>query len=82
MGTDDLKIGEGQPDGRVYAGRSPETNEQMFIDTDGLLKAGNRDGLTFEEAQAAMKNLAPHGWRLPTKGEAMGRDTETRLAVI
>lgn len=67
MGEDDPKIGEELPNGRVCAGISPRTGKNMYVN--------GRDGgdpLTWEEARVAMKNLAPFGWRLPTKGEMAG----------
>jgi len=57
------EIGEELPDGRVYAGVSPKTGKAMYL-VDGAF-----DG-SLEEAQAALANLAPHGWRAPSKNEA------------
>jgi hypothetical protein len=67
----DPKIGEELADGRTYAGRLPKTNEEMFINRDGLLEINGRTTMTFEEAKAAMDNLAPFGWQLPSKDDAM-----------
>ena len=67
MGEDDPKIGEELPDGRICAGLSPRTGKNMYVNgMDG------GEPLTWEETKVAMKNLAPFGWRLPTKNEIEG----------
>ncbi len=75
MGTDDHKIGEELPDGRLCAGISPRTGKHMYVNG-----PEGGDPLTWEEAQVAMKNLAPFGWRLPTKDELTGVRIASRRA--
>jgi hypothetical protein len=70
MGTHDPKIGEELPDGRVCAGISPRTGKTMYVN--GRNGGDLGDLLTWDEAQVAMKNLAPFGWRLPTRDEMAG----------
>jgi hypothetical protein len=70
MGTDDPKIGEELPDGKVCAGISPRTGKNMYVN--GRNGGDLGDMLTWDEAQVAMKNLAPFGWRLPAKSEMAG----------
>jgi len=75
MGKDDPKIGELMTDGRLCAGISPRTGKHMYVN--------GRDGgdlLTWKEAQVAMKNLAPFGWRLPTKDDMAGLRMASRRA--
>jgi hypothetical protein len=75
MDEDEPKIGGELPDGRVCAGLSPRTGKNMYVcGTDG------GDALTWEETKVAMKNLAPFGWRLPTKGEMAGVRMDARWA--
>ena len=81
MAENEQKIGQTLPDGRVYAGVSPKTGKPMYFNT--AIGGVVLPGLTWEETQAAMKNLAPHGWRLPNKDEVMAwmkRDAAEREA--
>jgi hypothetical protein len=61
------RIGDRMPDGTVYAGISPETNEPMYTrSADAPLTR------TFNETQEYAANLDAHGhqdWRVPTHNE-------------
>jgi hypothetical protein len=56
-------IGEELPDGTVYAGPSPKNGQPMYVN--------GPTPVTFSraEAEAAINNLAPLGWRLPSNEE-------------
>jgi len=61
------KIGDQMPDGTIFAGISPETNQPMYApSSDAPLT------YTFNEAKAYAKKLDEDGhqdWRVPTKAE-------------
>jgi hypothetical protein len=57
------------------AGISPRTGRHMYVNGGNL-----GDLLTWDEAKVAMKNLAPFGWRLPTKSEMTGVRMAARRA--
>jgi hypothetical protein len=71
MTVEDLSIGEELPGGRVYAGLSPRTGRPMYLRSEPLVGdiIGVIEGLTRDETEAAMKNLAPLGWRGLTRDE-------------
>jgi hypothetical protein len=72
----DSLIGTQMPDGSVYAGVSPKTGKNMYVS----VGSSPGDLLTWEETQVAMKNLAPHGWRLPSRDEAIRDAASARRA--
>ncbi len=61
------KIGDKMPDGTVYVGVSPETNQRIYATpADAPLR------MTFNEAKEYATKLDAHGrqdWRVPTKAE-------------
>lgn len=61
------KVGDIMPDGAIYAGISPNTNERMYVTAkDASLL------MDFNAAAKYAKNLDEHGhkdWRVPTKEE-------------
>ncbi len=61
------KVGDKMPDGTVFAGISPETNEPMYTTPEDASLT-----MTFNEAQEYADKLYAHGhqtWRVPTKAE-------------
>jgi hypothetical protein len=71
VASDDISasrtIGDRMPDGTVYAGVSPETNQSMYA-----TPADASLSMTFNEAQKYAAKLDAHGhkdWRVPRKAE-------------
>ena len=61
------KVGHKMPDGTVYAGTSPDTNEDMYTPPADAPRT-----MKWKEAMEYTAKLAAHGyldWRVPTKGE-------------
>jgi hypothetical protein len=61
------RIGQEMPDGTIYAGLSPETNQPMYT-----MPADAPLTMTFNQAKGYAAQLDAHGhtdWRVPTKAE-------------
>jgi hypothetical protein len=61
------RIGQEMPDGTIYAGLSPETNQPMYT-----MPADAPLTMTFNQANGYAAQLDAHGhtdWRVPTKAE-------------
>jgi hypothetical protein len=64
---EDVKVGDKMPDGTIYAGTSPDTQQPMFA-----TPADAPGTYTFNGAARYATNLDAHGhqdWRPPTKAE-------------
>ena len=61
------EIGDKMPDGTIYAGVSPDTNEPMFVMAQDVPLT-----MIFNQAKKYASKIDAHGhndWRLPTKAE-------------
>jgi hypothetical protein len=62
-----MQIGDVMPDGSIYAGLSPDTNNPMYATVDDANLT-----MTFNKAKEYASKLEAYGrkdWRLPTKSE-------------